>query len=104
VADEELRDLLLDALAPLGVRSRAMFGGHGLYLGDKFFGMITDGAVYFRTGDESREEYRARGMAALQPKNRVRGPRTVDRNFEVPPEVLEDQALLVEWALRAAQA
>ena len=104
MADEALRDRLLADLAPLGVRSHAMFGGHGLYLGEKFFGVVSGGRVYFRTDEDSREDYVRRGMPPLESKRRPRGPKTVDRNFEVPPEVLGDASLLVEWAIRAAQA
>ena len=43
MADDALRDLVLDQLRPLTVRSRPMFGGHGLYLDKKFFGVIFDG-------------------------------------------------------------
>lgn len=82
-----------------------MFGGRGFYLGDKFFGVIFSGTLYFRTDDGSRAGYTKRGMPALQPpQHRPRGPRTVDRNFQVPPEVLADERLLKEWALRAASA
>ncbi len=82
-----------------------MFGGRGLYLDGTFFGVIFNGKLYFRTDDESRPEYVARGMPALQPPpHRPRGPKTVDRNFEVPPEVLADGRMLKEWALPAACA
>ena len=43
-------------------------------------------------------------MQALQPRYRPRGPKTVDRNFEVPADVLADEDALREWALRAARA
>ncbi|MGE3074703.1 MAG: TfoX/Sxy family protein [Dehalococcoidia bacterium] len=104
MADEGLRDQLLSALAPVGVRSRAMFGGHGLFRGDKFFGIVTEGAVYFRTDDASRPEYLARGMPPLESKTRPRGPKTVDRNFQVPADILSDAELLLAWALRAAES
>ena len=80
-----------------------MFGGHRLR--DRLFGVISDGRLYFRTDDRSRGDYTSRGMSALQPPaHRPRGSQTVDRNFEVPVDVLEDPALLVEWAQRAAAA
>jgi DNA transformation protein len=97
-------DELLERLAPLPVRARAMFGGHGLWLEDRFFGLVNEGRVYFRTGEESRREYVERGMTAFQPRNRPRGPGTVDRNFEVPPEVMSDEDTLRQWAVRAASA
>ncbi len=81
-----------------------MFGGHGLYLGDKLFGLISGEHVYFRTDAESRPEYVSRGMPPFQPNNRPVGPKTVARNFQVPDEVLANSELLVEWALRAARA
>ena len=103
--DADLLAIVLERLEPLPIAARSMFGGRGLYLEDKFFGTINDGKLYFRTDEESRSDYQKRGMTALQPpKHRPRGPKTVDRNFEVPPEVLADQALLKEWAIRAAQA
>ena len=97
-----MRDLLLAPLDGLPVRTPSMFCGYGLYMEDAFFGIISDGRVYFRTDAESRELYRARGMQPLQPRHRPRGPKTVDRNFEVPNEVLRDEDQLRLWARRAA--
>jgi DNA transformation protein len=99
-----LSDLVLERLQPLPVRAKAMFGGRGLYLDGKYFGLINDGRVYFRTDDATRPDYTGRGMSAFQPKSRPRGPRTVDRNFEVPPEILADPDQLKAWATRAAAA
>ena len=79
-----------------------MFRGYGVDSGDKFFGIVNDGRVFFRTDEDSRPEYIARGMPPFQPNNRPIGPKTVARNFQVPDEVLTDSELLVERALRAA--
>ena len=97
-------DSVLLALAPLGVRARPMFGGHGLYLGDKFFGLINDGRVFFRTDETSRPDYVSRGMLPFQPRHRPVGPKTVARNFQVPDDILNDPDQLMAWALRAARA
>ncbi len=104
MADEDLRDFVLEQLAGLDVSSRPRFGAHHLYLAGTFFGLIAGGEVYFRTDDESRPAYLDRGMKAFHPSERPRGPRTVDRHFEVPAEVLEDRDLLREWAERASRA
>lgn len=104
MADEALRDTILRATGYLGVRSKPMFGGHGLFLREKFFGIVSGGHAWFRTDAQSRADYLARGMPPLESGRRPRGPRTVDRNFQVPPEVLADPELLARWALRAAQA
>lgn len=104
MTDAEAKAHLTAALEPLGLHIRAMFGGYGLYLGGRFFGIINEGRVYFRADDRSRREYESRGMGPFQPNNRAVGPKTVPRNFEVPPEVLGDPERLAEWALRAAEA
>jgi DNA transformation protein and related proteins len=98
-----LSDFVLERLSPLPVQVRAMFGGRGLYPEGKFFGIVTDGRLYLRTDDASRADLLVRGMRALQPRHRPRGPKTVDRNFEVPPDVLADADRLRAWALRAAR-
>ena len=99
-----LIEIVLQRLEPLPVTTRSLFGGRGLYLDGAFFGFVNGGVLYFRTDDESRAAYVARGMAAFQPKQRPRGPKTVDRNFQVPDEIVASPALLKEWAIRAAQA
>jgi DNA transformation protein len=103
MSDADLRDLLLVALDGLPVRSRRLFGGYGFYLDERFFAVISEGKLYFRTDDDSRATYTRRGMPALQPRHRPRGPKTVDRNFEVPEDVRDDAGALREWALRAAR-
>jgi TfoX/Sxy family transcriptional regulator of competence genes len=37
-----LAAFVLEQLRPLPVRARAMFGGRGLYLEGKFFGIVTE--------------------------------------------------------------
>lgn len=104
MAENGLRDYVLEQLSALdGVRAKAMFGGQGLYLGDDFFGIIAYGGVYLRTDDESRRAFVERGMNAFQPPNRPRGPRTVERYFEVPADILEDPDEFAAWTLRAAK-
>ena len=104
MTNEELLATVLERLQPLPVTARSMFGGKGLYFDGTFFGVIFDGVLYFRTDDDSRAGYTSREMPALQPKYRPRGPKTVDRHFQVPPDVLADASLLRKWALRAVEA
>ncbi len=96
--DESFKEFVLDQLRELeGVRARGMFGGFGLYAGTTFFGVVSGGRVYFKTTDETRGDYQARGMEPFRPSEK----QTLKRYYEVPPEVLEDAELLVEWARRA---
>lgn len=86
----------LDGLAAL--RFRRMFGGQGLYLGETFFGILFKDRLYFKTGVSSRLKYIAASMSAFQPNER----QTLKNYFEVPAEVLENRARLLEWAREAA--
>ncbi len=87
-------------LAELGeVRSRAMFGGHGLYCGATFFGLIAYERLFFKVNEDSRGEFVARGMEPFSP-----WPGTVMKSYyEVPREVFENDEELVRWARRAVE-
>jgi DNA transformation protein len=100
VTNDQLRDDVLRNLDPLPVAVRHLFGGYGLYLEGTFFGVIADGRLFFHTDTESRAGYIEQGMTAFQPASRPRGPKTVDRNFEVPAEVQSDSRQLRAWAVR----
>ena len=101
--DESFKAFVLDQLGALPeVRARAMFGGHGLYQEDRFFGILMDGRLYFKTDEQSRAAYLERRMG---PFIYEKARRTLTINyFEVPPDVLESREELVAWARRAIQA
>ena len=90
----------LGALPELGVRP--MFGGFGLYQADRFFAILIEGRLYFRTDQQTRGAYLKRGMT---PFIYEKAMRTISvKYFEVPPGILEDRQELVIWAGRAIQA
>lgn len=90
---EQLRDV--NAL-----RTKAMFGGHGLYVGDTFFAIVYEDRLFFRTNDVTRPAYESAGMSPFRPNER----QTLKSYFEVPPDVIEDREELEEWAYRAVEA
>ena len=83
-----------------GLGCRAMFGGHGLYCGRTFFGILYDGRVYFKTDDETVREYARRGMRPFRPNDR----QLLKTYYEVPADVLENRHELRRWAEVAARA
>ena len=95
--DNSFKDFVLDQLAALpGLRARTMFGGHGLYQGERFFGILMAGRIYFKTNDQTRSEYLKRGMG---PFIYEKARQTTTMNYyEVPPDVIEDREQLVRWA------
>ncbi len=103
MADESFKEFVLDQLGALPeVRARAMFGAHGLYQGEHFFGILDEGRLFFKTDARSQAEYVARGMEPFtyESKGRV----LTMSYHEVPPDVLENAPELVAWAQRAIQA
>lgn len=83
------------------VTSRRMFGGIGLYSDGVFFGIIDNDTVFFKTDDDTREAYVARGSEPFRPyKDR---PDVSMSYFQVPADVLEDTDELVPWARAAVR-
>ena len=100
MADDSFLDFVLEQLADAkGLKTRTMFGGHGLYLGASFFGIVHKGTLYFRTDEASRVAYKKAGSRPFNPK----GKQELHRYYEVPADVLEDATELLEWAKRATQ-
>jgi len=93
-------DFVTEQLAALpGLRCKRMFGGHGLYCGEHFFGIVFDGRLYFKTHPDTLDEYEALKMPVFAPSEKQ-----ILRNYrEVPVDILEDVERLRHWALKAAQ-
>ena len=100
MTDDSFKDFVLDQLSALpDVRARAMFGAHGLYQGDHFFGILDEGRLFFKTDARSQQEYVRRGMGPFTYESKGRA---VTMSFhEVPPEILENPVELAAWARQA---
>ncbi len=78
------------------LRSRAMFGGVGLYADDAFFALIDDDVLYFKVDDATRPRYEARGMERFQPPGMP-----AMGYFRLPEGALEDVDELGSWVEEA---
>jgi len=93
--DDSFKDFVLDQLREQrGLEGRGMFGGFGLYAGEKIFGIIFKGRLYFKTSEATRTTYVERGMKPFRPNVKQR----LNSYYEVPAEVVEDAAQLETWA------
>jgi DNA transformation protein len=92
------RDYVVSQLEVVGVTSRAMFGGVGIYHKSQFFALIYKDALYFKVGDTNRGDYENAGMKPFQPYPDRSGKMSY---YEVPGEVIDDTARLKKWALKA---
>src|SRR5882757_1246322 len=100
--DDSFKEFVLDQLGALPeLHARAMFGAHGLYSGDRFFGILDEGRLFFKTDAASAADYTSRGMGAFTYESK--GKRLTMSYHEVPPDVLVQPQELVEWARKAIQ-
>jgi DNA transformation protein len=96
--DESFKDFVLDQLRELdGVEARRMFGGHGLYRDETFFGILHKGKLYFKVDASTVGEYRKRKMKPFRPNAK----QTLKSYYQVPVEILEDNERLCDWAVKA---
>lgn len=87
----------LNQVAPVTVR--AMFGGYGLYCESIMFALVADTTLYFKVGDENRQDYLDAGM---EPFIYYRQGKPIQMSYyRLPDAVLEDAATLVQWVDKA---
>jgi DNA transformation protein len=93
--DDTFKELILDQLSALrNVRARSLFGGYGLYQAGKFFGILFNGRLYFKTDSMTQASYRERGMKPFRPNAK----QTLKNYLEVPADVIEEPDRFAEWA------
>ena len=87
--DDSFQSFVLDQLGALPeLRARAMFGAHGLYSGEHFFGILDEGRLFFKTDASSQTDYSTRGMGTFTYE--MKGKVMTMSYHEVPPDVLEN--------------
>lgn len=83
------------------VRTKKMFGGHGIYVDEVFCALIANDTLWFKVDDVNRPDYEARGLPAFKPFD----DQTMVMSYcLVPDEVLERPAAMEQWGRRAIEA
>ena len=93
---DSFKTYVLEQLSRLrpDIRSRAMFGGVGLYAGELFFALIDDDVVYLKVDDVNRPAFEAEGMGPFMPF----GPGgEVMQYYELPEGLLDEPDDLRAW-------
>lgn len=98
---DSYRDYVMEQLGRVRpVTWRKMFGGVGVYADGRFFALLDNDTLFFKTGDANRADFEARGMKPFQPF----GPDSKPMAYhELPGDVLEDVAELAAWMAKAIQ-
>ena len=89
-ASPEYLNFVLEKLSPIGdIKSRAMFGGYGIFHEGLMFALISEDVLYFKVNKTNRAIYES---AQSKPF-----PQGISY-WEVPTDVLEENTKLHEWA------
>lgn len=71
-----------------------MFGGVGVYAGERFFALIDDDVLYLKVDDLTRPDFEKEGMGPFQPF----GPGgEVMQYYELPAGLLDEPDALTPW-------
>jgi TfoX/Sxy family transcriptional regulator of competence genes len=91
----------LGRVASGGIRSRRMFGGVGVYAGERYFALIDDDIVYLKADDPTIPAFEAEGLPPFRPFGEGTKPM---KYYAVPVEWLDDVDLLAPWVERALES
>ena len=100
---DEFIDYVMELLGPFGtVRTRRMFGGHGVYLDGLMFSLVFDDALYLKADEMNRIEYEQAGCEIFAYTRK--GKRATLNFFRAPEEAMESPQLMLPWARSAYAA
>ena len=97
-------EYIADLFASFGpVRVRRMFGALGLYSGEVFFGIISDGRIYLKTDDVTRPDYESEGCSYFTFELKS-GDIAAMSYCEIPGRLYDDPDELALWARKSVDA
>lgn len=88
-----MEELMIDIL---GVSSRAMFGGWGIYKDSQIFAIIANGKLYFKVGPGNQSDYIQHNSQPFV-YHMPNGKKTTMSYWELPEEIAESRDQLREW-------
>lgn len=102
-SDPDFVTLVCDTLSCVGeIRAKRMFGGHGVYCGERMIAIIVDDRLYLKVDADSKSRFEADGLKPFQYKSRGK---TITMSFhEAPADIFEDPATARVWAEMAQGA
>ena len=93
----EFVEFLHEVFADFGpIRSRRMFGGHGIYHQDLMFGLVADDQLFLKTDATSLPEFAAAGCVPFEFDKD--GKKLQMSYYLVPEEIYDDPEQAVHWA------
>lgn len=103
-ADNDFVTHCLELLAALGQsRAKRMFGGHGIYVDERFMALATGHQLYLKTDALNREAFEQAGCQPFEFAG-ADGQRVVMSYWSAPDEAMDSPALMLPWARLAMEA
>jgi DNA transformation protein len=89
-----------DLFADFGrIALRPLFGGEGIYSGNKIIGIIVKDVIYLKTNEETRAAFEAEKCKPFYFS--ADGKRIASSYYAIPERLYDDPAELAEWANRS---
>lgn len=96
---ESIREFFADILA---VRVRRMFGGHGIYDGERMFALESGGEIYLKADAQSSQRFAAAGSS---PFTYVKNGKPATMSYwRLPDAALDEPDALGQWTHAAMDA
>jgi DNA transformation protein len=100
---DEFIDYVMELLGPFGtVRTRRMFGGHGVYLDGLMFAIVSDDTLYLKADEMNRVEFELAGCEIFGYARK--GRRATLDFFRAPEDAMDSAQLMLPWARTAYAA
>lgn len=104
VTRDHFADYCADLLEPLGsVRTKRMFGGHGIYVDDVFIAIVVGDTLFLKTDALTRERFQAAGSREFTYTAKGQVRRSLGY-WSAPAEAMDSPALMRPWAQLAMAA
>lgn len=95
---------LLELCSSLGaVRVRAMFGGYGVYAGERMFGLVDEDVLYLKVYDGNRARFDALSLPPFVYPSK-KGPMEMTGWRRAPADCFDDADVMCDWARSALAA
>ncbi len=103
MSDKEYIKYIEDILGDFGsIKTKAMFGGYGVYKDNLIFAIIVDNELYFKADKTTMLFFKERESEPFTYKSKGK---SVSMSYcKVPDQILEDKDLLSEWVNIAFEA
>ena len=98
--DNEFVAYAVELMQSLGhVRAKRMFGGHGIFLEDLMFALVSNNTLYLKADKETINEFKEKELEAFTYNKK--GKEFIMSYYQAPEDALEDCDEMNYWANKA---